>query len=307
MKAITKSVCAAALLYAPLAFGSGTACPSATGTTVGTINTEANGMGGGSTISTGGCNAGDQTFGNIGVTLGPGVTGGTLDAVSTANVAPTGQTFTFTGAWTVAAGLGATGSGGDTYLTQFGSGPAPTTDGSIEDILVTLSGINLPADILNKASIQATIGVCEAPQSTGGAGNGNGLAGFASTACTNPSSSAGTFGGTAYISSTATLSNNSLFTPITNGTLTFFISIPTSVSIFAIDTTFVLTSNATGAASFSQFTEDFESPEPSAFILLGTALAGLALLRCYRSGLFTRAHAAFPQSAQERMIPHRSG
>ena len=56
-----------------------------------------------------------------------------------------------------------------------------------------------------------------------------------------------------------------------------------SISVLAIDNAITLTSvNPGGGITFSDFTESFDSPEPATFVLFGSALLVIALLRVRR-------------------------
>jgi hypothetical protein len=255
-------------------------CPTVTGTTVATINAAINGMGGGATISQGGCFAVDETFGNIG--LSGAAIPATLDTIMTANAAPVGQSVDFTGAWNVAANTSASGS--DVYLTQFGTG-SPVTNSLIKQVVITFSGVNIPVATSALPSgdsfIQLAIGVCENPGNDSSASTHGGMAPFTSTICTT--NSAGNLAGTGYVSNTFTITNTSQVTAITNGTFSFGIQLSESVDILAIDNAITLTSvNPGGGITFSDFQESFDSPEPATFILLGSALLAMTLLRVRR-------------------------
>ncbi len=244
--------------------------------TVAAVNAGTNGFGGGATISQGGCFAVDETFGNIGIS---GAVPGTLDTIFSANTAPVGQSMDLNGAWNVAANTSANGS--DVYLTQFGPGP-PAINSLIQQVVITFSGVNIPVATSALPSgdsfIQLAVGVCENPGNDGTASTHGGMASFTSTICTT--NSAGNLAGTGYVSNTFTITNTSQVTPITNGTFSFGIQLSEPVDILALDNAITLTSvNPGGGITFSDFTESFDSPEPATFVLLGSALLVIALLR----------------------------
>jgi hypothetical protein len=260
-----------ALATVPMAFGTNSNCPtSGTPATLATVNTDANGMSsGGATVSTTGCGATDETFGNFFVS-GFSATGGdttfttATDSFATANAVA--NLYTVSGGVSLAAAgfdTTATETGNFALLTQFGTltGVKPVTNDSVDRIELTLTGVDLPGQQFggNTSSIEVTILACvgttTAPAAT-------------FTACTT---------GTA---ETITLTaSNATGTAITGATENFILTLPTATSVISVDDTIKLTSNNNGAASFTGFDEDFESPEPSTFVLLGTALAAVGLLR----------------------------
>jgi hypothetical protein len=267
-------------LWSSAAWAATLNCPTATGTTVATVNAGTNGMGGGATVSQGGCFAIDQTFGNIGFS-GAAIPA-TVDTIMTANSAPVGQSVDFTGTWSVAANSSA--SGNDIYLTQFGS-TFPVTNSLIQEVVITFSGVNIPVATSalpsGDSSIQLAIGICENPANNNGAGAHNGMGSFTSATCTG--NIAGDLVGTGFVSNTFTITNTSQVTAISNGTFTFGIALSEPVDVLALDNAITLTSvNAGGGVSFSGFQESFDSPEPATFFLLGSALLTIILLRCRR-------------------------
>jgi hypothetical protein len=261
----------------PLAFGTNSNCPSATGTNLTTINSEASGMTS-STISTTGCGAVDETFGNFIISGFTGVS--TAPTLSNTNGWATASNFAQDLNSDMAASLPTSGftlttSTGDlVFLTQFGTGASPTVNASLAGIVLTLTGVDLPdnnSGATNDSSIAVTIGICEnatsAPSAT-----------FAD--CT-------ALGGT-YASSTATITNTSGSTNISGATETFVLALPSTIMDLAVDDTVVLTSNRVGPTSFSGFEEEFDAPEPSTFVLLGAALAVVGLLRLRPRRRFNR-------------------
>ncbi len=265
-----KRLLALTLMSVPLAFGTSANCPAGpTGSTLATINAAANGLTtGGGTVSTTGCGATDETFGNFSVS-GFATTGGSTafstasDGFVTANTVANDFSIT-TGVSDRIATVGTRTDTGDlVYLTQFGTsaGTKPSVNGT-DVIEVTLTGVALDrVSGGNDASVTVTIGVCVGASSAP-------VAAF--TTCT-------ALGGT-YESSSTTITNTTA-TNITGGTLNFYLALPSTTSVLAVDNTISLVSNTNGAASFTGFQEDFETPEPSTFIMLGSALAGLGLFR----------------------------
>lgn len=255
-------------------------CPTVTGTTVATVNAGTNGMGGGTTVSQGGCFAIDETFGNIG--LSGAAIPATVDTIMSANAAPVGQSIDFNGSWNVAANTSASGS--DIYLTQFGTS-SPATNSLIQQVVITFSGVNIPVATSalpsGESSIQLAIGVCENPANNNGAGAHGGMASFTSATCTG--TVAGDLVGTGFVSNTFTITNTSLVTAITNGTFSFGIELSKPVSVLALDNVITLSSvNPGSGITFSDFQESFDSPEPATFVLLGSALLVIALLQYRR-------------------------
>jgi len=231
-------------------------CPNATGTTTATVNAGTNGMGGGATVSQGGCFAVDETFGNIGLS-GAVISSGTLDAIMSANAAPAGQSVDFTGTYSVAASSSAVST--VTYLTQFGT-TFPATNSLIQQIVITFSGVDIPVATSalpsGDSSIQLAIGVCENPANDNGAGAHNGLSSFTSASCTG--NQAGDLVGTGFVSNTFTITNTSQATAITNGTFSFGIALSEPVDILAIDNLLTLTSvNSGSGITFSDFSGSF--------------------------------------------------
>src|SRR5580692_4137930 len=168
-------VSAFAFLAPSLTFGGSSSCPTTSGTelTLGTIDTlsPGNGLTGG--LSTGGCSATDQTFGNFGVsgfstpTTPPSLTN--TDAYTTPDLTSDAQDLTTNLKESLPAASMWSGSssttGNVTLLSQFGSAGGPlTTDTTVNEVAVTVSGINLDkAQGANDASIQVTVYVCENP------------------------------------------------------------------------------------------------------------------------------------------------
>jgi hypothetical protein len=256
-------------------------CPTVSGTTSATVNNGTNGFGGGTTVSQGGCFAVDETFGNFGLS-GAAISSGTLDTIMSANAAPVGQSVDLNGTFSVAASSSAVST--VTYVTQFGTS-FPATNSLIQQIVITLSGVNIPvatsSNSSGDSSIQLAIGVCENPANDDGAPEHGGISSFTGTTCTG--TTAGDLVGTGYVSNTFTITNTSQITPISNGTFSFGIELSEPVSVLALDNLLTLTSvNGASGITFSDFTESFDSPEPATFVLLGSALLVIALLRYRR-------------------------
>jgi hypothetical protein len=259
-----KTLLAVSVLGVPLAFGTSTNCPSSgTPATLTAVNALTNGMtAGGGTVATGGCGATDETFGNFNIT-GFATTGGSTafslatNSFATANTVA--QNYSISGG--ASAADGSTDTGDVFFLTQFGTGAKPVVNGQADVIELTLTGVTIDRPLGTDSSIAVTIGVCEGATAAPAA---------AFTTCTAE-------GGT-YHSSTTTITNTS-GANITGATLNFFLALPTDTAVLAVDDTITLVSNFRGQTTFTGFQEDFESPEPSTFIMLGSALAGLGLLR----------------------------
>jgi hypothetical protein len=246
-------------------------CPTATGTHVNTLLAGSNGMTAATGVSSGGCLATDQTFGNFGVVASGTAmttvpTGANVDAFTTSN--PVAQDITFNGiTFSESATFNNTGTVNITDWTQFGSGTAPATNAAVQEVSFVFTGVNLPAEIAgHDSSLTLAVTICENPTTVPGGNNNTALATF--TTC------AGT-GGT-LVTQTFTVTN-ATGTAITNATETFNVPL-ISVKDIAIDATISLLDND-AATSFTGFSEDFLSPEPSTFILFGTALAAIGLLR----------------------------
>jgi hypothetical protein len=262
-----------ALATVPMAFGTSANCPTGTGTTMTAINALANGLTtGGTTVSTTGCGATDQTFGNFfesGFTATGGSTTFTTgtDGFVTSNAVA--NLFTVGGGVSDAAGTfdnNRTDTGNFAFLTQFGtaSGVKPVANNGVDTVELTLTGVSIPDDAevagnaQPEASIKVTILACVGTTTAP-----------AATFTTCPNGTAETI--------TDTITNTSTTAALT-GTLNFFLGIPAGSSVVSVDDTIVLNSNFNGAASFTGFDQDFESPEPSTFILLGSALVLIGLL-----------------------------
>lgn len=261
-------------------FGVTNNCPTTAGTekSLSSLNLESNGF---STLSTGGCLATDETFGNFGIS---GFTGGTTvpsltntsgyttpDASSDAQNLVTNMAASLP---LVQTGTGSS-SGDLTLLTQFGSpGGPPANNTSVNAVDVVVSGINLSrAQASNYASIQVTVDVCEDTSTLNGVSGTGSIGAFSSSPCSGGSNKPnGTL-----VTMTGTITNSSSLNQ-TGDTITVVVPLSESVNIAAIDVNVELTSNDQGAASFSGLALDFAdpvTPEPSTFVLMGSALAGL--------------------------------
>lgn len=277
-------VSAFAFLAPSLMFGATSNCPTTSpGTALGTLNTDANGFTGVGTLSNAGCSATDQTFGNFGISGFSGATtvptisntaGYTApDASSDAQNLITNLTAS---APTAATGTTASESGDLTLLTQFGSS-SPVNDPTVSAVDVTVSGVDLPkTQGSNDASIVVTVYVCEDPSSLNGTSNTGSIAAFSS--CSGSHQPNGTL-----VTGTATLTNT--HTTTTGGqTVTVAVDFGEVVDIAAVDVNIDLTSNDNNPVSFSGVSLDFDppTPEPSPFVLLGSALLGLCVLGARR-------------------------
>jgi hypothetical protein len=161
-----------------------------------------------------------------------------------------------------------------TLFTQFGpSGGGPTVNADINSLSVTLSNVNL-ADA--GASVVLTVYVCEDTTDLGGAGNHGSLKSF--TGCGGSAGSNTPTNGT-LVSDTVTLSGAA-----TASTVIVTVSLGEVISAAAIDVNVDLTSDSQGPASFSGMSLDFgeTTPEPSTFVLTGSALAGLGFFAARR-------------------------
>ncbi len=239
------------------------------------INAQTNGF---STGVTSGCGAVNQTFGNFNVSNSPSG-GASTYAWMSQNSTSTNLFFTGlagtdanpgtrdnTNGYTVNGTNGTTGTNDAEiqYLTQFGTGTAKsvTTDSVL---LVTINGVTMNTNA--NSSIVVTINLCGNATSAGTATIAN------QADCTALGGSSGGFS-----SATHTFTTASNLTG--TGTLQFAFVLPSGFSSFAVDTDITLNARGTGSTtSFISFEESFESPEPSTFILLGSALAGVAWLR----------------------------
>lgn len=218
--------------------------------------------------SSNGCGDVNQTFGNFfvnGFTSLAGTYADTSNSITGVAKAITFQTAipgTSDTTNDFTSGAGSV-SGDIVYLTQFGTGASPSlASPSIEYLVVELTGVNLPSldSSQDPASIALSITACE-----------NVTAAMMSNFTTCSS-------GTLVQLGVVTFSNNSGIN-ITNGIETAILALGTSFSNINVNTQITLTANNNGAASFMGLTESFDSPEPSTFILIGTALAGIGILR----------------------------
>jgi hypothetical protein len=240
-----------------------------------TINSESNGMSGGSTISTGGCIATDETFGNFGIS-GPGLGGEGITTVgaemtptNTAQELYTGMNLDESGNASLTDNL--------TFVTQFGTTDPVVNPGVMEVVL------ELPDSFIGPessggatSSIGLTIGVCENATSDGLAGNNGSLSTFTGT----NGSACATYGGT-YESVSATFTNTTSSTE--EADLFLSLSLPSTIEVLTVDDTITLTGGySSGTASYPAVLDYFEAPEPSTFALLGSALSGICLARFHR-------------------------
>jgi hypothetical protein len=271
-------------------FGAASSCPTTSGTEVelGSINTLSPGNGFTGGLSTGGCAATDESFGNFGVSGFTGVT--TLPTTTNADgyTTPDPTSDASDVITNLKASLPSSGwsnslssSGNLTFLAQFGTpGGAPATDNSVNEVAVTISGITLDkAQAANDASIQVTVYICEDPGSLNGVSNTGSVSAF--SGCNGSTGSQKPTG--TLVSNSATLTNTTGSNQ-TGDTLTVLVPIAVAMDIAAIDVNIGLTSNNVGAASFSGVSVDFAdpSPEPSTFVLMGSALAGLGIFAARR-------------------------
>lgn len=243
-------------------------CPTSIGdNTLSAINAESNGMSGGSTISTGGCIATDETFGNFG-SSGDAITATTsIDAV----MVPTNVAQEFEGLTS----LGVTGDGTDTgnltFVTQFGT-TQPAVNPGVTQVVFELENVTIAAETTSgTSSIGLTLGVCENPTNDGGVGNNGSLASF--TACTS-------LGGT-YESVSETFSNPTSSAEVSIN-LFVALTVPDTIKLLTVDDTITITSESESGSSYNGIYDYFEASEPSTFLLFGTALAGVGLLRFLR-------------------------
>jgi hypothetical protein len=263
----------AATLLSPVAIAATSSCPTTVGTQVSlsTINPETNGMSGGGTISTGGCIATDETFGNFGISGFTGVTTvPTLSGVDLhTNTANPGQEFITNMSAAEAdpqGGIPPTATGDFTLFTQFGTSQ-PVVNPGINNLILELVNVNIPGAVNGFfARIIMTISVCENPTGLNGAGNNGSLATF--TACT---SLGGTFASTSVAFTNAT-------TNADTGNLFLDLTLPDTIKSIAVDNTISLRTVDQSTTSFGGLDEFFESPEPGSWLLVGSALTGLCLL-----------------------------
>lgn len=267
-------------LLGGFAFATSSNCPTATGTTLTTINGDTNGMTtGGGTISTSGCGATDQTFGNFTVTAtgfstNPAV--GTTDGyVSTLSPPPETFDFTTTAATTIDAvtsGETATATEDVAFLTQLGTGANPSKVTADEELGFTVDNISLAGShtfsgTTYDTSITITIYVCEGATS---APTGS------FTTCTGVGNPGGTL-----VTSTVTVTNTGTGTD-TISSLPIYVALTSGTySDYAVNDVISITNNRTGSSSFQDYSDEFTTPEPSSFLLLGTALGilGFFVLR----------------------------
>jgi len=272
-----------AFIGLPLAFGSINNCPNGTanssvsngaGTSTQTIpgvpGTPANDF-----VSLGsvGCTAVDLTFSNFtGTFSGAGDNGieslaGTYMAETPAGIASP-DTLLFATVRGAATGPdGDPNDGNNNWVTTHGTGTI--TDDlsySVSDSAAAVSSIVLTAfgaSIDSSASGSITVDVCK---------------GITSSATITTSGACTTAGGTAFVTMQlplATLASQNLT-----------VSLGTPSNAFDITTEIALVTNGGNGkfGSLDTFTESFDEgvPEPSTFVLLGTALAGIGVLRARR-------------------------
>jgi len=281
-------VSAFAFLAPSLMFGANTSCPGLSpGDELGNINNYSPGNGFSGGLSTGGCFATDQTFGNFGISgfsgATPAPTLSNTDGYTTADATSDAQDLiTNLSANTPAAPTGETESkSGDlTLLTQFGpSGGPPATDSTVNGVLVTVSDITLSAAIgtTHDTSVAVTVYVCENPTSNLAGSNTGSIMPFGTSgACSGA-------GGT-LVQNTFDLINTGGLEK--NETVTVAVNLGEAVDAAAVDVNIDLTSdhNSTNLVSFSGVSLDFTTttPEPAPFVLVGSALVGLGLIGARR-------------------------
>jgi hypothetical protein len=269
------------LIFSASAWATNNNCPSSF-TSVATNSLGSGGIGGQTNgitasvspfASANGCGDINQTFGNFAESGFTGL-GGTYAAVSDSSSGVAKQ-ITFQTAITgtvdttndFTSGVSST-SGNIAYLTQFGTGTSPAlASPSVDALVVQLTGVNLPASDSNMtySSIAVVVTACQ-----------NVTAALTSnfTSCSS--------GNLAQLSTTF---SNTTSTAIANGIETAVLSLGNNFSNIDINTQVTLNGNLNGPASFSDLTEDFEASEPSTFILLGSVLAGIGILRFRKSNV----------------------
>lgn len=267
-----------ALPLASTAFGAFDSCPG-TAASLNTINTENGGSGAG-------CEATNLLFNNytVGGTAG---TGGTLPTVS--NLDMTGSTVgppitvtyapTATGGWTAPAG-------DTTYSSQFDGLVTIEGAGDFSSVSLDPGTLDLTGRSGTEASITVTENFCLGGTSTPASGG--------ALTCSTPDSGSisikytatGTTGSTHSTAYTCTLGGVTVTAGCTGAdptlTLTGSFTTLTTQTIVAIDNTH--TASTQGLASLIEdFGEVNGTPEPSTFVLLGSALVGFGFLRARRS------------------------
>jgi hypothetical protein len=239
------------------------AVPNATGDPLSTVN-NANGTGLG-------CTTTDLTFSNFVVAgaagLNPAATTATtyLAATSATNLefATINQNTT---ADTTNNFISS--SGGDAYTDNI-LNSVSVSGAKVYGIDISVSGY----EVTNTGALTFTLYVC----------NGGTATGTAFTTCTGTGNPGGTLISATYSIPVNTLNSGTVVLP-------FDISIPAGTTAFYMDTAIgidgsgTVSSNGNTNTFLGDYNETFElSPEPSTFILLGSALAGLGALRLRKS------------------------
>ena len=259
---------------------SGVSVPFSSGSTLSSVETGTiNGLSTGFTsgITAGGCFATDQSFSNLLISAAGQtatnsyVSTGTSSAgdyITFASIA--GDTTSasddssnrFTTLSVVNGGLGVGGSIDFVDYSDFGTTATPAGIPGLSALTITISGITINNP---NGSITVTAVGC------------SGVTG-AGSAATFGSCAAGP-GGTSLTPTTVTWTITQANVSGGVATLTLF-NLPAGLTSLATDFTVTLNHDGT---SFATFTEDFGTPEPSTFLLLGGGLAGLGFLRARRN------------------------
>ena len=237
-----------------------------------TINSNSTGFSSG--VTAGGCFGVEQSFSNLAVngsnqsgttdyasvgngTAGQSITFSSMAGDSTSSSADNSNNFTTSNS----TGVGNHGTLNFVDYSDFGTTATPSSIPGLVEVTVTIAGVSLASGAGNSIVV-SEVG-CSGVSGTGHTGTFTGC----TTGANQPGGSAipGNF------SNTFTSSNVSL------GQITFSVfTLPSNLTSIATD--FSVTLNG-GSTAFATFTEAFDAPEPSSFVLLGSALAGLGFLR----------------------------